>query len=103
MHRHRPKSIGHNPRLAEINPEEYESVFWEERGRKLLEQHLKVYNAGVAKNVILFLGDGMSIATLAAARTHKGQLMNKTGEETELFFETFPVTGLSKVFSYLYY
>jgi len=52
---------------------------------------------GKAKNVILFLGDGLSIPTLAAARTYLGQLQGHTGEETVLSFEAFPHTGLSKV------
>lgn len=52
---------------------------------------------GVAKNVIFFIGDGMSIATLTAARIYMGQLENKTGESEMLSFEKFPYTGLSKV------
>jgi len=50
-----------------------------------------------AKNVILFLGDGMSLSTVAAARIHKGQLKGNTGEEDALSFEKFPYTGLSRV------
>jgi len=30
-------------------------------------------NTGVAKNIILFIGDGMSLPTVTAARTFKGQ------------------------------
>lgn len=44
-----------------------------------------------AKNVILFLGDGMSIPTIAATRVYLG------GEEMSLSFEQFPYAGLSKV------
>lgn len=47
--------------------------------------------------MILFLGDGMSIPTLAAARVYVGQLTGNSGEETVLSFEDFPNTGLSKV------
>lgn len=47
--------------------------------------------------MIYFLGDGMSIPTLAAARTYLGQLQGNPGEETELTFEQFPYVGLSKV------
>jgi alkaline phosphatase len=47
--------------------------------------------------VILFLGDGLSIPTLAAARAYLGQSQGHTGEETILSFEAFPHTGLSKV------
>lgn len=51
----------------------------------------------MAKNVILFLGDGMSIPTLAATRAYIGQKRNETGEEVYLSFERFPYTALSKV------
>lgn len=52
---------------------------------------------GVAKNVILFMGDGMSIPTLAASRVYMSQIYNEGGEESQLSFEKFPFTGLSKV------
>lgn len=51
----------------------------------------------VAKNVIMFLGDGMSLPTLTAARIYLGQLNNGSGEEQYLSFERFPYTALSKV------
>ena len=54
-------------------------------------------NIHVAKNVILFLGDGMGVSTVTAARILKGQLQNKSGEEGLLSFEEFPNVGLSKV------
>lgn len=54
-------------------------------------------NTGVAKNVILFLGDGMSVTTLTAARIYLGQLQNTTGEDSRLSFEEFPYSGFSKV------
>lgn len=53
----------------------------------------------VAKNVILFVGDGMSLATIASGRVLKGQLEGKSGEETELVFENFPYLGLSKTYN----
>jgi alkaline phosphatase len=36
---------------------------------------------GVAKNVILFVGDGMGISTITAARILEGQLRGESGEE----------------------
>lgn len=54
-------------------------------------------NTGVAKNVILFIGDGMGVSTVTAARIYKGQMNNQTGEETVLNMETFPHVALSKV------
>ena len=54
----------------------------------------------VAKNVILFIGDGMSLSTVTAARIHKGQLRGDPGEESRLVFEDFPNVALSKVSGY---
>lgn len=56
-------------------------------------------NIAVAKNVIVFLGDGMGVSTITAARILKGQLKNKTGEEEKLSFEEFPHVGLSKTYN----
>lgn len=56
-----------------------------------------LFSVDVAKNVIMFLGDGMSIPTLTAARIYLGQLSNESGEEQYLSFERFPYTALSKV------
>jgi len=53
-----------------------------------------------AKNVILFVGDGMGISTLTAARILEGQLNGKPGEENRLSFENFPNLALSKTYSW---
>jgi len=42
--------------------------------------------AGTARNVILFLGDGMGLSTITAARILKGQLRGASGEEEQLSF-----------------
>lgn len=52
-----------------------------------------------AKNVILFLGDGMGVTTLTAARILEGQMRGESGEENRLSFENFPYTALSKTYS----
>lgn len=54
-------------------------------------------NTGTAKNVILFLGDGMGVSTVTAARIYKGQREGRSGEETQLNFEKFPYAAFSKV------
>lgn len=54
---------------------------------------------GKAKNVILFVGDGMGLSTVAAARILEGQLKGRTGEENALSFERFPYLSLSKTYS----
>lgn len=52
-----------------------------------------------AKNVILFIGDGMSLTTVTAARILEGQMRDATGEENLLSFETFPATAFSKTYA----
>ncbi|XP_060071407.1 alkaline phosphatase-like [Ylistrum balloti] len=56
-------------------------------------------NVGVAKNVIFFLGDGMGISTVTAARILKGQLQNRTGEEGQLAWDEFPNAALSRTYN----
>ncbi len=53
-----------------------------------------------ARNVILFVGDGMGISTVTAARILEGQLKGRTGEENRLSFDHFPYTALSKTYSW---
>lgn len=52
-----------------------------------------------AKNVILFVGDGMSLTTVAAARILDGQRKGGSGEENRLSWERFPATALSKTYN----
>lgn len=52
-----------------------------------------------AKNVILFVGDGMSLTTVAAARILEGQRKGGSGEENRLSWETFPATALSRTYN----
>lgn len=52
-----------------------------------------------AKNVILFVGDGMGVSTVTAARIYEGQKRGQTGEENVLSFERFPQTALVKTYN----
>jgi len=54
---------------------------------------------GTAKNVILFVGDGMGISTVTAARILEGQMKGLEGEENQLSFDMFPFSGLSKTYN----
>lgn len=54
---------------------------------------------GEAKNIILFVGDGMGISTVTAARILEGQLNGLQGEENILSFGDFPFSGLSKTYN----
>ena len=48
---------------------------------------------GPAKNVILFVGDGMSIPTVTAARIYEGQKRGVNGESDLLTIDTFQLCG----------
>lgn len=52
-----------------------------------------------AKNIILFVGDGMGVSTLTASRIYEGQLDSNPGEENYLSFEQFPHTALVKTYN----
>ncbi|QNP40021.1 alkaline phosphatase [Lysobacter solisilvae (ex Woo and Kim 2020)] len=54
---------------------------------------------GRAKNVILFVGDGMSLTTVAAARILEGQRNGASGEENRLSWERFPASALSRTYN----
>ncbi|CAO1396413.1 unnamed protein product [Diamesa tonsa] len=70
--------------------DELDNNYWLNNAKDFVEQQLKkTPNTKKAKNIILFLGDGMSIPTIAATRVY-------IGEESQLSFEKFPYVGLSK-------
>uniref|UniRef100_A0A6M2E0I5 alkaline phosphatase n=1 Tax=Xenopsylla cheopis TaxID=163159 RepID=A0A6M2E0I5_XENCH len=78
---------------AVFSSNEKENSFWWQQAKTQLKNHVnRKINTNVAKNIIMFLGDGMSIPTLAAARVMKGN------ENEQLSFEKFPYTGLSKTY-----
>lgn len=58
-----------------------------------------VTESGKAKNVILFVGDGMGISTVTAARILAGQLQGEMGEDHQLSFETMPYSGFVKTYN----
>lgn len=56
-------------------------------------------NARAAKNVILFLGDGMDPTTVTAARILDGQSRGEAGEENLLSFEKLPHVAMAKTYN----
>ncbi|MFC1777929.1 alkaline phosphatase [Pseudomonadota bacterium] len=54
--------------------------------------------APVARNVILFIGDGMGVSTVTAVRILDGQRKGMSGEENVLPFERFPHVALAKTY-----
>ncbi len=73
---------------------------WRRDGQAAIEARKRQkINKRKAKNVILFIGDGMGVTTLTAARILEGQIRGASGEENRLSFEEFPYTALSKTYS----
>lgn len=73
---------------------------WFRDGRKYVDETKKLTPVTKkAKNVILFVGDGMGVSTVTAARILEGQLRGEPGEENRLFFETFPYLALVKTYN----
>ncbi|XP_072044934.1 alkaline phosphatase, tissue-nonspecific isozyme-like [Amphiura filiformis] len=74
---------------------------WKKYGRDEVQKALKKQelNKNLAKNIIVFIGDGMDLTTVTAARILKGQQKGLAGEEEKIVWETFPSTGLLKTYS----
>lgn len=63
------------------------------QGTLFVEGQLNIAkNINIAKTVVMFLGDGMSVTTVAATRISIG------GEEKFLSFEKFPFTAMAKTY-----
>lgn len=77
-----------------------DQTYWRSLGDTDLREAMRAalqQNWGVAKNVILFVGDGMGITPTVAARIYKGQQKTQTsGEEGYLAWERFANNGMLK-------
>lgn len=74
---------------------------WRSSGERFLKEAKAAQKPrSRAKNVILFVGDGMGISTVTAARILEGQRRGEPGEENRLSFETFPHVGFSKTYTW---
>ncbi|KAL4698128.1 hypothetical protein H8957_000934 [Semnopithecus entellus] len=86
--------------LAIIPAEEENPAFWNRQAAEALGAAKKLQPIQkVAKNLILFLGDGMGVSTVTATRILKGQKKDKLGPETPLAMDHFPYVALSKTYS----
>jgi alkaline phosphatase len=73
---------------------------WRQAGREALERtRARVASAGPARNAILFVGDGMGLSTVTAARILEGQLRGGSGEENRLAFERLPYLALAVTYN----
>jgi alkaline phosphatase len=73
---------------------------WYRAGRAAVaERRAQIPARAAAKNVILFVGDGMGLSTVTAARILAGQQAGGLGEEHWLSFERLPYTALSRTYN----
>lgn len=102
-----------NPVLASPNifPAPYSDKYtWYAHGQASVDKNSQLrLNNRPAKNVVLFIGDGMGVSTVTAARILDGQQPSvidptntevpSSGEENSLSFELFPYLAHSKTYS----
>ena len=73
---------------------------WYDAGQQAVyERKMRKTPANRARNVILFIGDGMDINTVTAGRIYDGQTRGQSGEENNLSFDLFPYTAFSKTYT----
>lgn len=100
MDPHHPEPSRPSSQGSDYPPEEETQEFWKSQAqlslREVIDQKPILKQA---KNVIIFMGDGMGISTLTAARILKGKTMGLAGgEQAKLSFEEFTNVALSRTY-----
>lgn len=85
-------------------PKELRGAYWNDIGAEDVASTIVKFNSlntNKAKNVILFIGDGMSLASVVAGRIHKAQKENQKapGEESFSSLDVMPHSGIMKTYS----
>jgi alkaline phosphatase len=81
-------------------PDPREDNPWFAAGRRAVARSARrVEGQARARNVILFVGDGMGVSTVTAARILEGQRRGEMGEDNSLAFEELSQLALSKTYS----
>jgi len=81
--------------LVQANDPYFKSA--DEQLRAVMNRHA---NTRRAKNIILFVGDGMGVTTITAGRIYGGQKAGQDGVSHKLTFETLPYAALSRTYSH---
>lgn len=82
-----------NHYLSKVNSDELSTAFWKKIGTKIVTDNVKKEkNENIAKNIILFLGDGMGVRTSAATNAYLGD------PNIALSYEKLPFVGMSKTY-----
>lgn len=87
------RNVAASDTAPQLRSLESNNDYWLNQAKSFVQsQSQRPHNKNVAKNIIFFIGDGMSATTLAATRMLLG------GEERSLSFEQFPVAGMAKTY-----
>jgi alkaline phosphatase len=70
------------------------------KGANAIQAKIAARGQPRAKNVILFIGDGMGISTITAARIYAGQSKGLDGESYQLAMEKLPWSAFSKTYTH---
>ena len=104
---HKGSSKPHHVSKRDVDSKGRESPWlntdWNALGRKRIKMSKTLLensrNTKKAKNVILFIGDGMGLPSISAGRILKAQVNNLKAEDIYLAWEKFPYAGLARVSS----
>ena len=88
-------SISRSRQRRSDEPDNHPSFsYWMEEGRRELTKALLLEpNKRMAKNIVLVIGDGMSLSTNTAGRIFKGQSLGEDGVSSHLSWDKFPHIG----------
>ena len=87
------------PALARAEAPVEQDKYFKDGQQTLAARRAVQPNKKAAKNVILFIADGMDPTTVAVARIFDGQTRGEEGEENFLSFERFPHLAMSKTYN----
>ncbi|OUL55986.1 alkaline phosphatase [Pseudoalteromonas ulvae] len=92
-------SMASGSAMASVLPEVQKNSLWYSAAQDKIIDKQTMLKMAKAKNVILFVGDGMGVSTLTAARILDGQNKGQSGEEGLLSFEQFPYSAQVKTYN----
>ncbi|BHF58758.1 hypothetical protein SprV_0100171300 [Sparganum proliferum] len=88
---------------SHVVPDEIPQSYWEIKARQNFQNAQRLFSplyqaTRKAKNVILFLGDGMGLPTIGAGRFYRGMTANSRGEARHFSFESFDFNTLVRTY-----
>lgn len=84
---------------AAVVPDAQKNSSWFNEGQTVIEKQLALTPQTKAKNVILFVGDGLGVSTITAGRIFAGQKLGGTGEEYQLSIDKLPYSAQVKTYN----